>query len=148
MIKGKTQEIIVGAMFGIIGVIIGSVATGLMNAHVQRQRQHVQAVLNSFKFDQGNYPVEYEQLKQMLNEVKTLSTISSRTIARLAAIQRKYPGCAHSITDRCRPVFVETIQAMRDELGSGLVSNKDIDTLLSPFYETAVQAVQRLRKSE
>jgi len=39
MAENKTREVIVAAVFGIIGTVVGSVATGLMNAHTHREQQ-------------------------------------------------------------------------------------------------------------
>jgi hypothetical protein len=58
MANNKLREVMLGAVFGIIGVVICSVATGLMNAYLQEKQQRCQAALDSFKFDQANYSVE------------------------------------------------------------------------------------------
>lgn len=146
MFESKTRGIIIGAIFGIAGVVIGSVGTGLMNIYVQERQQRSQAMLDSFKFDQSNYPIEYLQIKQFIDELRNLSIASRSTIARLVQVQKKYPGCTRVLTDNCRAAYVDIIQAMRDDLGSGSVSAEDIDILLRGKYETAQQALQRLSK--
>ena len=145
MAENKTRELIVAAVFGIIGTVVGSVATGLMNAHTQREQQRMLAAMDSFKFDSGNYPVEYLQIKQFIDELRNLSIVSSGTISRLAEIQRKYPGCASELSDRCRPALVETVRVMRGELGSGPASTDDIDLILSTKFVAAKEAVRRMQ---
>ncbi len=146
MDASKAREIMVGAAFGIIGVVIGSVTTGLVNAHVQDKQQRSQVALESFKFDQGNYPVEYIQIKQLIDEMRNVSIASSSTIARLAKIQKKYPNCQQSLAEECRAAFVERIQALRDELGSDTARSDDIDIVIRGKYEIAQQAILKLAK--
>jgi hypothetical protein len=63
----------VGAVFGIIGVVISSLGTELMNTHLQEKQQRRRAALDSFKFDQANYSVEYIQIKQFIDAKRNLS---------------------------------------------------------------------------
>ncbi len=146
MANNKLREVILGAVSGIIGVVIGSVATGLMTAHIQEKQQRSQAALDSFKFDQGNYPVEYIQIKQFLDEMRNLSIASSETVSKLAQLKRKYPDCSKALTNNCRAAWVESIQIMRNELDSDVVSTEDIDTVLRGKYEVAQKALERLNK--
>jgi hypothetical protein len=140
------REVVLGASFGIVGMIVGSVTTGLMNYYGQEQERRNQAILDSYKFDQGNYPVEFLQLKQLVDEMRSLTVISASGVVQLAQIQKKYPGCVNTISEECRMAHVEIIQAMRNELGSGVVRSEDIDVILRGKYEIAQKAFQRLKK--
>jgi hypothetical protein len=134
-------------LFGIVSAIIGSIATGLVNAHVEREQQRLQAVMESTRVDIGHFPIEFEQIKVFFDQVRNLSVASSDAISRLAEIHKKYPGCANNLSDRCRPLMVETIRIMRDELQSGAATSQDIDLLLYPSYLSAQQAFQRMQSN-
>ena len=144
--KNGIRSLILAAVFGIIGTVIGSVATGLMNAHNQREQQRMLAAIDSFKSESGNHPVGYIEIKQFIDELRNLSVVSNDTISRLAGIQRKYPGCAAELSDRCRPMFVETVRVMREELGSGTASAEDIDLILSTKFIAAKEAAHRMQQ--
>jgi hypothetical protein len=144
----KRSESYVAAVAGIAGALIGAVATSLVNAHIEDQRRRADAALESFKFDQGNYPVEFIQIKQMLDEMRNLSVESGKTINRLAVIARKYPSCGNSLSDSCFPAYVEIVKANREEIGAGYASDEDIRDVLRIKFGIARAAFDRLKDNQ
>lgn len=134
---------VIAAVSGIVGAVSGAVAHGLMNAYVQEKERRARAVLESFQFDQTQSPVEVFSLKQFVDEMRNLSIMRDTTVRSLAEVHRAHPGCANVLSDVCRPVFVQTIELLRDELGSGHVLPEDIDLLLRPKYEAAMKALEK-----
>lgn len=140
------NEMTWAAIFGIIGVVVGSVATGLMNAHIQEKQHRVLATLNSFKFDHGNYSNIDLKSKQLIDEVRYLSIASDEAILGLAKIKNKYPECATKLSGSCRKAFVEMIQVMRNELGSGDVGSDYIDIVLESKYTALLEAYNQANR--
>lgn len=54
MAESKNREIFIAGVFGIVGVVIGSVATGLMNAHIQEQQQAIGQVSSRLRRDHSS----------------------------------------------------------------------------------------------
>jgi hypothetical protein len=50
MAENRTRGIVIGAVVGIVGVVVGAVATGLMNAYVHQEQQRIQATLGRKKW--------------------------------------------------------------------------------------------------
>lgn len=146
-INSPVSSVILGAVFGIVGVVVGAGTTAYFNQRAESAKQQYQLQLDAFKFDQGNYPVEYLQIKMLLDQNRNLSFMSADTVSRLAAIHKKHPDCANTISEKCRPAMVEMIQAVRKASGQGQVPAADIDLLIGPFYVTAIEAARRLNQS-
>lgn len=140
------KTVFIGAFFGIIGVVIGSVTTGYLNLLAEREKLRLDAALDSFKWDEADRPVEFIQLKQLVDEMRNLSYSKPETIKELAMLQRKYPNCGDTLSEECRPFMVEAILIYRKELGAGEVSARDVDTILQRKYETARKALESFSK--
>jgi hypothetical protein len=145
MAEKTTKELAIGAFFGIVGVLIGSLSTSYMNMRIQAKQQQNQEILDVYKFDQGQYPAEFFTVKIFVDKTRALSTLNSDTISRLAEIQRKYPACETLKGKNCFDAAVEGTLVTRDALGSGHVRREDIEVLLRPYYDNMVEAVKKLK---
>ena len=137
------KGIFIGSIFGILGAVIGAWVNGLMNSHVQNEQQRMKIAIESFKFDSGNYPPGFLDIKQLIDEAQNLSMVNAKAISRLAEIQKRFPGCGSELSERCRPAFIQTILVMRDQLGSEKVSAEDIDVIILNKYIKAEQSLKQ-----
>jgi len=147
MSERTTRELAIGALFGIVGVVVGSLTTGFVNFYSQEKQQQAQAILDSFKFD-TNAPVEVLQLKQFIDRTRFLSTVNGDTVAHMAQIQRKHPNCYNFSGKDCLAASVEGIQATRAALGVGPARDEDVEILLHDYYGNLQHAIKELKDSE
>jgi uncharacterized protein YutD len=139
----KTKGLLIGSLTGMLGVVVGAAATGAVNYLTLEKQHRQQAVLDSFKFDVGDYPREVFDLKIFVDQTRNFSTASSDQIARLAAIRRKYPNCT-GVEKECLAAFVEEIQANRKEMGVGEASSEDIEILMKGYFSKMQKAAKAL----
>lgn len=142
----KTKELLVAGLSGILGVVVGAVSAGIVNYVTLERQQRKQAVIDSFKFDYGDYPKDIFDLKIFIDKTRSLSTASPEEIARLAEIKRKYPNCTTTLGKDCLGAVVEGIQAARKEMGVGEAKPEDIEILIKDFFLKAQQASKVLNE--
>ena len=146
VLDGNFKTVVIGAVFGIIGVVVGSAVTGLLTLYSDKEKIRLNSALDSYKFDSGQYSVDFLYLKQYIDEMKNLSILKAKTIRKLADVVRKYPDCGSALSESCRPAHVQLILIMREEIGSGDVPPKDIDVLIRDKYNKAQAAFERPTK--
>jgi hypothetical protein len=144
--RAKMKEGLIPVLSAIFGVVVGAVSNGLMNAHIQDQQRRSQAVFETFRSEYGNFPVEYLRMKQLIDQSRDLSVMSSGALRKLADVHRRYPGCTDVLSEACKPGWVAFVQIMREELGSGYVSADDIEVSLRDKYQAAERALENIRK--
>jgi len=140
----KTKEFLIGGLAGILGVIVGAVSTGVVNYVTLEKQQRERAVIDSFRFDQGDYPKEFMDMKIFVDKMRDLSTASADQVARLAEIRRKYPTCETSLETECLGAIVDGIQASRKELGVGQANSDDIEIIIKDYFLQAQKAAKKL----
>ncbi|MGB7815043.1 MAG: hypothetical protein WBL28_01695 [Methylotenera sp.] len=141
----KTKEWLKTIGTGLIGAVVGIITTSYMNIYTYQKQQQYELALKSVKFDSMDKPVEYIDLKLLMDEITNLSVMDSDSIEEGANLLRQYPQCASTLSDECRAFMVKSILIMRKELGTGKVSEKDIDTILKPKYQKAERAMKVLQ---
>jgi hypothetical protein len=147
MASREMRSVVIAAVAGILGTVVGAVSTAYMSAHVQQEERRLRGVLESFKFEQTALSVEVLQLKQFLDAQRDLSLVSGPSIGRMAQVVRSYPNCWDSFAETCEDFYVESIRVMREELRSGHATADDIKMLLHGKFVTASRAVQRLQSN-
>lgn len=148
MTKGIKSELVIGGLIGIVGIIIGSVTTSLTTLYSDKEKLRLTSALDSYKFDYGHYPVEFQHLKMLFDEMKTLATLKPETIRQLASVHNQYPGCGDKLSESCRPAHVKIISIMRDEMGSGYVQPEIIDIVIETKYKHAQKSFEQLQKQQ
>jgi hypothetical protein len=141
----KTKEWLKTIATGLIGAVVGIISTSYMNIYTHQKQQQYELALKSVKFDSMDKPVEFIDLKQLVDEITNLSIMDSDSIEESANLLRQYPHCTSTLSDECRAFMVKSILIMRKQLGTGKVSEKDIDTILKPKYQKAEQAMKVLQ---
>jgi len=144
--KFDRKEIIVGGIIGIAGIVIGSVTTSLATLYSDKEKLRLTSALESYQANYGQYPIEFQHLKMLIDEMKAVATMKSETIRQLADVVREYPGCGNKLSESCRPSHVKTISIMRQEMGSGYVSPEDIDIVIGSKYEQAQKSLEKLNQ--
>lgn len=145
MASREMRGIVVAAVAGILGTVVGTVSTGYMNARVQHEERRLRGVLEAFRFDQTNQPVELLQIKQFLDAMRDLSVVSNASIERMAQGVRNHPNCWNSLASACEDFYVENVQGMREELRSGHATADNIKVLLHGKFMAAGRAFERLQ---
>lgn len=141
----KQKDLLITAAVGLIGAVVGIIATSYMNIYSDQKQKRYDVALQSMKYDlMDNTPVEFIDLKQLVDEVTNLSSMSEDALEESAALMRQYPHCASTLSDECRIYMVKIISIMRKELNAGYVSENDIDTILKPKYDKAIRAAKTL----
>lgn len=141
----KQKDLLITAAVGLIGAVVGIIATSYMNIYSDQKQKRYDVALQSMKYDlMDNAPVEFIDLKQLVDQVTTLSSMSEDALEESAALMRQYPHCASALSDECRIYMVKMITIMRKELNAGYVSENDIDTILKPKYDKAIRAAKTL----
>lgn len=139
---GNLNGIIIGAVFGIVGVFVGSISTGFFELYSDKEQRRLETGLNSYKFDYGNYPREYQDIKMFMDELQNLSIASPKTIRKLAKLKRNFPECGDNLNEVCKNYFVELTLIMREELNSGKVAREDIEMILNDKFVKAQRALE------
>jgi hypothetical protein len=129
----------------VLGVVVGAVSNSLMNAHVQQEQRKLSGILESFKVETGNYPVEVMQVKQFFDQLTYLTIIPAAAVKKLAANMRRYPNCWNSLADSCKSYYVEAIRVLREELKSGDAPTEDIEVVMGPKFLQARKALEHLQ---
>lgn len=143
--NSKNKEWLRTIVTGLIGAVVGIIATSYMNIYTHQKQQQYELALKSVKFDSMDKPVEFLDLKQLVDEITNLSVMDSGSIEESANLLRQYPQCTSTLSDECRSFMVKSILIMRKQLGTGGASEKDIDTILKPKYQKAERAMKVLQ---
>ena len=144
MSEGNIQTVVIGAVFGIVGMVVGSVVTGLLTLYSDKEKLRINSAFESYKFDTVKLPVEFLDVKQLIDQMQNLSTLKPETIRKLADVIREHPGCGSVLSELCRPAAVKEILIMREEIDSGYASPEDIDVVLRDKYFKAQAAIEKL----
>lgn len=145
MLNNKTKDWLKTIVSGLTGAVVGIVVTSHMNIYTHQKQQQYELALQSIKFDTMDKPVEFIDLKHLTDELTNLSIMDADSIQEIANLIRKYPQCTSTLSDECRVFMVKSILIMRKQLGTGNVSEKDIDTILKPKYQKAERAFKILQ---
>lgn len=143
--RAKTKEILTSAGIGLLGALVGIVGTSLMNIYAEQKLKRDQITIDTFAYSSSDEnPKEFHDIQMLLNNVKTYSAMDAASIRDLAALARKYPNCARTLSEECKTFMVKMINVMRNEFDAGTVSEDDLKVILDPQYNKAIQAVRTL----
>lgn len=142
--KTDLRYVRIGTISAILGAMAGAITNGYITLYSDKEKLRLSSALESYKFDYGQYPIEFLDLKQLIDEMKSLSMLKPETISKIAGIIRDYPECGNVLSESCRPAMVKQILIMREEIGSGYASPEDIDIVLRDKYKKAQTAHEKL----
>jgi hypothetical protein len=144
--KAKTKDVLFSAGIALLGALVGIVGTSYMNIYSDQKQKRNQLLIDSFTktYSTDDGPKEFIDIKMLINSIKTYSAMDAAGIRDLALLTRKYPNCASTLSEECRPMMAKMINIMRKELNTSEVSEDDLKIILNPQYDKAIQAIKIL----